>query len=184
VAREISAAVVKLGSFFPARISLRKLRLMPMRLANSACDKPAVSRWERRVSMPPLVAHSEQVDKPLVRHCRSDLFAGRGYARGMRLRIKTLRESRGWTVADLAAKVGMSRSYVSEIENHRKTCNSYRLELFAKAFGVSPVDLIDDGGDVELIEHVRRLRDLSDEDRRAVLRHAEMLAGSRDKAPG
>lgn len=87
-----------------------------------------------------------------------------------------MREERGWTVDALASKVGMSRSYVSEIENGKKNVNNVRIGAFAKAFGVSPIDLIDDesvGADV--LDHIRRLRRLSEADRRAVIRHAIVL---------
>lgn len=87
-----------------------------------------------------------------------------------------MREERGWTVDVLASKVGMSRSYVSEIENGKKNVNNVRIGAFAKAFGVSPIDLIDDesvGADV--LDHIRRLRRLSEADRRAVIRHAIVL---------
>lgn len=94
----------------------------------------------------------------------------------MKHRIKQMRLARGWSVEVLAGKVGMSRSYVSEIENGKKNVNNVRLGAFAKAFGVSPIDLIDDdsvGSDI--IEHIHRMRRLSEADRSAVIRHAIAL---------
>lgn len=87
-----------------------------------------------------------------------------------------MREERGWTVEVLAAKVNMSRSYVSEIENGKKNVNNVRLGAFARAFGVSPIDLIDDESVGEdILDHIRRLRRLNEADRRAVIRHAIVL---------
>lgn len=126
--------------------------------------------------MTPLVAHSEQTVKADVRHKRREVFSGVGYNPLMRMRIKEMRQARGWTVDVLASKVGMSRSYVSEIENGKKAVNDRRISAFAKAFGVSPLDLIDDQTlDAELMRHVHRLRKMKPEDRLAVLRHALAL---------
>lgn len=63
----------------------------------------------------------------------------------MRLRIKELRAERGWSVQALADAVGLSKSYVSDLENGKRRASDYRLEKFAQAFGVSIFDLIDDG---------------------------------------
>lgn len=107
---------------------------------------------------------------------RRDSVPGVVYQCGMKHKIKKMREDRGWTVETLASMVGMSRSYVSEIENGRKNVNNVRLGAFAKAFGVSPIDLIDDDSvSADIIEHVRRLRRLSEADRIAVIRHAVVL---------
>lgn len=94
----------------------------------------------------------------------------------MKHKIKKMREERGWTVETLASMVGMSRSYVSEIENGKKNVNNVRLGAFAKAFGVSPIDLIDDETvSSDIVEHVRRLKRLNAADRDAVIRHAMAL---------
>lgn len=128
------------------------------------------------------VAHSEQECKSAVRHLRHASLDGLVYQCRMKHRIKAMREERGWTVDVLASKVGMSRSYVSEIENGKKSVNNVRLGAFAKAFEVTPIDLIDDesvGADV--LDHIRRLRRLSDADRRAVIRHAIVLDPGEDE---
>lgn len=63
----------------------------------------------------------------------------------MKLRVKELRQNRGWTVQQLADAVGLSKSYVNDLENGKRRANSYRLEKFAAVFDVSLYDLIDDG---------------------------------------
>ncbi len=60
----------------------------------------------------------------------------------LRLRIKELREAKGWTGDVLAERVGVSRSYLSEIETGKKTINLPRLLAIASALGVSVPDLI------------------------------------------
>jgi transcriptional regulator with XRE-family HTH domain len=126
--------------------------------------------------MPQFVAHSEQHDKTACRYLRREVPAGAAYDARMKHKIRQMRQERGWTVEHLSDLVGMSRSYVSEIENHRKTVNNLRLGAFAKAFGVSPVDLIDDESvSADVLDHVQRLKRLSPEDRLAVIRHALAL---------
>ncbi len=60
----------------------------------------------------------------------------------IRLRIKELRKAKGWTGDVLAERVGVSRSYLSEIETGKKTINLPRLLAIASALGVSVPDLI------------------------------------------
>ncbi|PYE81423.1 helix-turn-helix domain-containing protein [Pseudoroseicyclus aestuarii] len=128
------------------------------------------------------VAHSEFIRNGFVRDLRRASQSEVVYHRPMRLKIKEMRQERGWTVDVLADKVGMSRSYVSEIENGKKTVNNLRLSKFAEAFGVWPADLIDDGSvDPDIVEHIKLMRRLSPSDREAVLRHA--LALDRGERP-
>ncbi len=99
------------------------------------------------------------------------------YDAAMRLKIKAIRLERGLTVDQLAARVGMSKSYVSEIENERKQVNGRRLTAFAAALGVSTYDLIDDptvARDIQ--EHIEIMSRLAPEDREAVEHLARSLA--------
>ena len=94
----------------------------------------------------------------------------------MRLSLKEIRKERGLTTQQLAVLAGMSQSYVSDIENGRKTLNARRMEALAKALGVSPLDLLSDKEvSEEISRHLEILRQLSPEDRAAVLRHARGL---------
>lgn len=94
----------------------------------------------------------------------------------MRLRLKEIRKERGLTTQQLADLSGMSQSYVSDIENGRKTLNARRMEALAKALDVSPLDLLADRDVSEEISlHLEVLRKLTPEDRAAVLRHARGL---------
>jgi transcriptional regulator with XRE-family HTH domain len=90
----------------------------------------------------------------------------------MSLRIRALRESRGWTQADLAEKARMSRSQLAMIETEARPANTLRLNAIAAALGVEPQDLFD-SPDSHLIA---LLRVMSAEDREALVRMAEALA--------
>lgn len=55
--------------------------------------------------------------------------------------VKTKRLERGWTQTDLAEKVGLSRTSVTNIEIGRQRVLLSDLFEFARAFGVSPRSL-------------------------------------------
>lgn len=84
------------------------------------------------------------------------------------------------SIDDVASIVGMSRSYVNELENGKKTINGRRLEQFAAAFGVSVYDLIEDN-DVsqQIMRLVEIAKQLSPDDRAAVMRHASSLLAAK-----
>lgn len=94
--------------------------------------------------MPGLYAHSEQMTTKNVRYYRKAYSDVVRYSRGMQLRIKELRKEREWTVEHLADLVGLSKSYVSEIENGKKQANQARIQKFADAFGIPVFQLLDD----------------------------------------
>lgn len=60
----------------------------------------------------------------------------------MRTRVKELRESRGWTVAELATRTGLSESQVNRIENDKREPSMESLQALASAFGCEVVDLL------------------------------------------
>lgn len=94
----------------------------------------------------------------------------------MLLRVKQLREARKLTVEQLAVRAGMSKSYLSEIENGKKQINARRLEGLAAALGVDATDLIADRGVADaIVEHLEVVRQLDPEDQAAVQRHALSL---------
>lgn len=99
----------------------------------------------------------------------------------MLLRIKDLRTARGLTVEQLASLAGLSKSYLSEIENGKKQINGRRLEALAAALQVKPTDLISDQEvSADLAAHLDVLRRLGPEDQAAVLRHALGLLRARE----
>lgn len=95
----------------------------------------------------------------------------------MALRIKELRKAAGWSQDVLAAKAGLSRSQLSEIESETKPANTRRLKAIAEALSVDVTELFEPGARDALMAEVQALLDgMSEEDRDAVLRHARALA--------
>lgn len=58
------------------------------------------------------------------------------------LRVEQLRNALGWTQADLAKKVDLERTSVTNIEIGRQRVNLHTVEKFAAAFGTSPKHLM------------------------------------------
>lgn len=56
--------------------------------------------------------------------------------------LREFRESAGLTQAELANKVGISRTQITKWENGIQTPSTLWIEKLAKAFGKSPVELI------------------------------------------
>ena len=91
----------------------------------------------------------------------------------MELRIKELRTKAGLTVEQLADKMGVSKSYLSEMENGKKRINADRIESCAKALGVRPFDLLNDPSiSEEIRQHIDMLINLSPDVQAEVLRYA------------
>jgi DNA-binding XRE family transcriptional regulator len=65
-----------------------------------------------------------------------------GYRRDLGLRIKALREKRGWTQTDLSIHSGVDRSHLSEIENGRRDMTMGTLQALAGALDLTVAKLI------------------------------------------
>lgn len=92
----------------------------------------------------------------------------------MKLRIKELRKAKGLTIDDLSGIVGMSRSYLNELENGKKTINGRRLDQLAEALGVTVYDLIENSEEsAEIKRVVEVMQKLSPTDQASVLRIAQ-----------
>jgi transcriptional regulator with XRE-family HTH domain len=61
----------------------------------------------------------------------------------MAIRIKSLRERRGMTQAQLAEKAGVSRTYLARLETARQDPTLSTLEKLAKALGVKVGRLVE-----------------------------------------
>ncbi|GAT05266.1 XRE family transcriptional regulator [Mycolicibacterium fortuitum subsp. acetamidolyticum] len=62
--------------------------------------------------------------------------------------VRQLRQQHGLTVADMAARVGISKAMLSKIENAQTSCSLSTLALLAKGLDV-PVTSLFRGADVE-----------------------------------
>lgn len=63
----------------------------------------------------------------------------------MRLNLRRLRTERKWTIDQLAEVSGLSRGYISQLENERRQPGPDTISLLCDVFGVGAADLIDDG---------------------------------------
>lgn len=123
------------------------------------------------------IANSEHIVNGGIRYLRCAFARVEPYHLAMKLKLRELRELNGWTQDEVASRVGMSKSYYSEVESGKKAANSQRLKKFAEVFNVPTFELIDDSSvDAELLDHLRTMQALSSDDRKAVMRHALGLA--------
>lgn len=87
------------------------------------------------------------------------------------LRIRALRQERGLSLTRFAEIVGVSLSYLSEIETGRKTVNARRLQKFADALECEITDLFEaDGQDGDGLSIMSLYSQLNDEADRALVR--------------
>jgi transcriptional regulator with XRE-family HTH domain len=100
---------------------------------------------------------------------------------GMKLRLREIRKLRGLTLEQLGDMVGMSISYLSEIESGKKLPNSKRIERFCEALSVKPYELLRSDEEFDLTKHIIVLESLSPEARDAVLMHAIGLVAAQDE---
>ncbi len=77
-------------------------------------------------------------------------------------RIRACRERRGWSLDQLAAASGTSKSYLSGLENGRHSVTKAKLRAIADALGVGEDDLDGraerDEGFIEALQEVARQR--------------------------
>jgi transcriptional regulator with XRE-family HTH domain len=64
-------------------------------------------------------------------------------------RLRATRRGAGLTLRDVAAKVGFSEAYLSQVETGRATPSLASLKKIATGYGVSLVDLVTAGPDVD-----------------------------------
>ena len=70
---------------------------------------------------------------------KSDFVVAKSHARlSTSVVIRMLRELKGWTQAQLAARSGIPVTVLSQLENGRMELPKKRAEQLAKAFGVHP----------------------------------------------
>ena len=98
--------------------------------------------------------------------------------------IKTMREERGWTQQQLADKLGVTRSAVTQWETGWSQPKMDSIKKLADVFGTTIASITDaqpdfDGEQFNLtedeIELIRKYRRLSTEDKQTVIRMAARL---------
>lgn len=58
------------------------------------------------------------------------------------VKLKAMRDQRGWTQATLAKKAGVSAGYVARLETHRHDPKLSTLVKLSKALGIPVTDLL------------------------------------------
>ena len=92
-------------------------------------------------------------------------------------KILNIRKKNGWTQEQLAEMIGISRSFLSEIETGKRGLHYEKIPALASALGVPISELLSaEPVDTETVRLLASFSLLSDEDRGAVLNHAEALA--------
>ena len=110
-------------------------------------------------------------------HSGRDSSVARFYAVPMGLRIRQLREAKGWTQDHLASLSNMSRSQLAMIERETRPANTLRLNAIAAALGVPLEHLFEsEGNDARILA---LFRNMSETDKESLVRIAESLAAKR-----
>lgn len=118
-----------------------------------------------------LFAHSELARKEKVSLARLAMLPQTWQNIGMKMRVRELRKNLDLTGEQLGDMVGVSKGYISEIENEKKHPGSDLLMRLAEALRCSVGDLFEDGSEgdaAELHAHLQVMAQLPPEDRRAI----------------
>lgn len=104
---------------------------------------------------------------------------------GLNLKIRTIRQDRGLTLKQLAARIGVSVPHLSGVERGVKNLNNHLIERIARELGVEPPELV--GKPSSPSEDLTRLNEtivqLSPEDRSRVEAFALALLRSQQEPP-
>lgn len=91
----------------------------------------------------------------------------------MKMRLKSLRNARSMTIDQLAEISGLSKGYISLLENNKRQPSSEVLTVLSQSLKVKITELIDEGElpyDLDALLGI--MSALSEEDRREVVRDA------------
>lgn len=88
----------------------------------------------------------------------------------MKYRLREHRKAKGLTLDQLAAIVGSSKSYMSDIERGAKTGSVEMLRAIANALGISEGEIFaaETPADQALLDHIRLYQSLSEDDRKQI----------------
>lgn len=96
------------------------------------------------------------------------------------INIRQIREDRGYTLEDVADKVGVSIPHLSNVERGKKNLNNHLLTRIADALGVHPAALISDTFQSDRDRLGDILDQLAPDDRARVAAFAEALLQSQE----
>ena len=108
------------------------------------------------------------------------LLPENGTIQGMKLRVKELRAGKGWTLDTLAEQSGMTKGFLSQLENGRRMPSAATLSTLAEVFAVSVSDLLasedapDDPLDAQILTEIQKL---SPQAKAAILAAARAFRG-------
>lgn len=98
----------------------------------------------------------------------------------MGLRIRQLRNGKGWSQQELADRSRMSRSQLAMIEAETRPANTLRLNAIAAALDVDPEDLFESSPQDRAVLDL--IKALNPADRAVIVRMAEAFAAKGEKA--
>ena len=98
----------------------------------------------------------------------------------LKIRIRELRQSRGWTLDDMAPKVGISVPHLSEVERGKKNLNNHLIERIASVLNVKSADIISDELPEDLAEVNEAYESLSQRRQTQLLEFARFLRAQQD----
>ncbi|WP_339112268.1 helix-turn-helix transcriptional regulator [Thioclava sp. GXIMD2076] len=95
-------------------------------------------------------------------------------------KLKYYRQKRGYTLQQLGKLSGYAGPTLGNAENGKRNPSVEMISRLAEIYGVSANELLDDtplsSVDEQIRDHAELLRSMSDEERMAVIRHAQALA--------
>lgn len=102
----------------------------------------------------------------------------------MKFRIKEHRDARDWSQEVLGKLAGLSKGYVSLLENGKRDPSAEALRSIAEAFSIDVTELIEPSTDDarQLIDHLTVFQKLSKDDQAALARIARKMLPS-EEAP-
>lgn len=94
----------------------------------------------------------------------------------MRLKLRELRKKKGWTLDVAAARLGITKSHLSEVETGKKNLSAPMMDAAAKLFDVHVTQLYDAGDyAADLSAIAQELENMTPQQREAAVRIVRSL---------
>lgn len=98
----------------------------------------------------------------------------------LRRNVTRLREERGWSIQDLATRLGIDRTYLSKSESGNRAFKVSEIDKLSKIFGVSTDYLLgikNDDGTPEYRAIQRQAKDMTPSDQKKLLQIMKVAFG-------